>query len=178
MKELDIFQVLSKNYDYFDAEKGYHYIEMETITWEWTPVELEEYDPDFYPIETDITMTFVQKYLNPEKWVMLIIKDDIIATYYPNESILEINNSRFNLGWDVQYWVYSRISLENSEKFMELGDIFCESDEHGKYSEKTGKDIQNAFWYLNSKIEAKTGIKDFFWIRKKAIHKDYPILLK
>lgn len=181
IQDIDILQIFTTNYDYYD-NKYWHMLEIwpgyGDYWYNREYVEALTFDPNFEPIEKDITTELIlNNYLSitSSKDTISKIKE---ITYSESRGILYFDSVPFDISGNAKFQNIIRIFLEKNEEIVDISDIANEYSWLDNAPENERKNVINSIHYFNTKIKKKFNIEELIWISEKALQSNFLITLK
>lgn len=181
LDELDIFQILDINYDFYDRKRGYMiYAEVTdsnygTYTDSFSASDM--YD-GFIPEEHDITRNILMDYyisnLSPTT-----LEPKIKRVIYDKElQVLLFDDESYSLKESSIYLQIAKIFFESWKTEVKLS-LFCDDIETRFHQlELSEWKIRAHINYFNKQIDRKFWIKDLIRVSDKALNNSFPVILK
>lgn len=181
IQDIDILQIFEINYDYF-SKKHWYMLELwprHGKYWDNQEyIEAYTFDPNFEPIEKDITTELILNNhlsITSPKDTISKIKE---ITYSESRGILYFDSVPFDISGSSQFQTILRIFLNKEEDIVDIADIANEYSWLPNAPEKERKKVINSIQYINTKIKKKFNIEELIWISEKALKSNFLITLK
>lgn len=171
IEEIDTIRIFEKNYDY--TRNGWYFVTCHDEHWRRVDdFDLSDLDDDlFTPSNVDVSQELLERYFFSSKGE---VKNQSVVEYKTKDDLLIINSQTIKFTeWSDPALLLKMVFDKSIKESIDFIDALNYIERVERMDANWDKRMRNCIDYTNRVIAKKCWIKDFLWVKEKALYRNY-----